>query len=75
MLLDDTDLRIEGPQGAVLFEVYSTLVGLLEESGHTRQDADSLALQLLPRLHDRLATIGCVVRQVETSPGRHAETS
>lgn len=70
LLDDDDDLRIEGPQGAVLFEVYTTVVGLLEQSGHTRQDADSLALQLLPRLHDRLASAGLVVRQVHDM-GRH----
>jgi len=75
MLLTDSDLRIEGDQGTVLFEVYSCVVLLLEEHGHSRELADSVALQLLPRLHDRLATAGCVVRQVETSTGRHADTS
>ena len=71
MLLEGTDLRIEGEQGTVLFEVYSCVVMLLEETGHTREQSDALALQLLPRLHDRLASAGCIVRQLDESSGRH----
>lgn len=76
MLLEGTDLRIEGEQGTILYEVYAAVVLLLEETGHTRESADALALQLLPRLQDRLASAGCVVRQIHADiPGRHAGTA
>jgi hypothetical protein len=75
MLLDEKNLRVEGEQGAVLFEVYTTVAQLLEELGHPHEQADQLALRMLPRLHNRLSIAGMVVRQVQTSIGRHAETS
>jgi hypothetical protein len=71
MLLEVDDVRIEGDQGAVLFEVYAAVVQILEEHGSGRETADAIALQLLPRLQGRLATAGMVVRQVE--PGRHRD--
>ena len=71
MLLEESPHRIEGDQGAVLFEVYASVVTLLEESGHTRSSADDLALALLPRLQSRLASAGLVVRQIGESDGRH----
>jgi hypothetical protein len=72
MLLEESPHRIEGDQGAVLFEVYSTVVMLLEETGHSREQADQLALTLLPRLQSRLASAGLVVRQIGDE-GRHAD--
>lgn len=72
MLLEESPHRIEGDQGAVLFEVYRTVVALLEENGASREKADHLALTLLPRLQSRLASAGLVVRQINDSDGRHA---
>lgn len=69
MLLDTDAARIEGDQGAVLFEVYAAVLTLLEEEGTSHNDADAIALRLLPRLQSRWASAGLVVRQV--NPGRH----
>lgn len=72
MLLDDAERRIEGEQGAVLYEVHFSVVQLLTEHGHDVNEADRLALLLLPRLQARLGSAGLVTRQLEHAPGRRA---
>lgn len=64
MLLTDGELRIEGEQGAILAAVHHCLLELLEGTGTPPAEADAVALTLLPRLQDKLAQLGYVVRQL-----------
>lgn len=63
MMLTEPGSRVDGPTENVLRSIFTTTVQLLEES-MSADEADTLALRHLARVHADLADRGYVVRQL-----------
>jgi hypothetical protein len=62
VLLTEPGSKVEGPTEDILRTVFWAVESLLCERGMTEQQADSISLQLMARIHDHLADQGFVVR-------------
>jgi hypothetical protein len=66
MLLDNDDVRIDGPAAEVYTLLTTALIGTLIGEGMARYQAEQVAMRALVRIEQRWAAHGFITRQVGT---------